>query len=78
MMDFRSLGDSPAIGAVINPLGAVWKERTAPHFDENSRMIGEDTTRRPIRVCESIDVRWLLEDMFAKLRKFAGHIGPLG
>ena len=73
MMDFRSLGDSPAIGAVMNPLGAVWKERPAPQFDENSRMTGEDTTRRSIRVCESIDVRWLLEDMFAKFRKFAGH-----
>lgn len=73
MMDFRSLGDSPAIGAVMNPLGAVWKERPAPHFDENSRMTGEDTTHRSIRACESFDVRWLLEDMFAKLRKFAGH-----
>lgn len=73
MMDFRSLGDSPAIGAVMNPLGAIWTERPAPYFDENSRMTGEDTTRRPIRVCESIDVRWLLEDMFAKLRKFSGN-----
>lgn len=75
MMDFRSLGDSPAIGAVMNPLGAVWKERPAPRFDEKSHMTGQDMTRRPIRVCESIDVRWLLEDMFAKLRKFAGDMG---
>jgi purine nucleosidase len=71
MMDFRSLGDSPAIGAVINPLGALWRERPAPRFDANSEMEAEDPARRPIRVCDRIDVRWLLEDMFAKLRLFA-------
>lgn len=71
MMDFRSLGDSPAIGAVINPLGALWRERPAPRFDANSEMKAEDPTRRLIRVCERIDVRWLLEDMFAKLIAFA-------
>lgn len=78
MMDFRSLGDSPAIGAVMNPLGALWRERPAPRFDSSSRMHPEDSTRRTIRVCESIDVRWLMEDMFAKLRNFAGsaHNNP--
>ncbi len=72
MMDFRSLGDSPAIGAVINPLGALWRERPAPRFTADGEMEPEDAGRRLIRVCESIDVRWLLEDMFAKLRRFAG------
>lgn len=71
MMDFRSLGDSPAIGAVINPLGALWRERPAPFFDSHSRMKPRDPSRRLIRVCETIDVRWLLEDMFSKLRRFA-------
>jgi len=72
MMDFRSLGDSPAIGAVINPLGALWRERPAPSFDEDGEMEPEDPSRRLIRVCEGIDVRWLIEDFFAKLRAFAG------
>jgi purine nucleosidase len=71
MMDFRSLGDSPAIGAVMNPLGALWRERPAPSFAPDSEMEPVDPNRRPIRVCESIDVRWLLEDMFAKLRRSA-------
>jgi inosine-uridine nucleoside N-ribohydrolase len=73
MMDFRSLGDSPAIGAVINPLGALWRERPAPRFDANCEMEPEDPTRRRIRVCDRIDVRWLLEDMLAKLRRFAAE-----
>jgi inosine-uridine nucleoside N-ribohydrolase len=71
MMDFRSLGDSPAIGAVLNPLGALWRERPAPRFRPDGEMEPEDAARRLIRVCQSIDVRWLLEDMFAKLRKHA-------
>jgi purine nucleosidase len=71
LLEHRSLGDSPAIGAVINPGGAVWRSRPAPRFTSDSRMEPEDATRKRIRVCEAIDVRWLLEDMFAKLRRFA-------
>jgi inosine-uridine nucleoside N-ribohydrolase len=71
MMDFRSLGDSPAIGAIMNPLGALWSRRPAPRFTADGDMEAADASRRAIQVCESIDVRWLLEDMFAKLRRFA-------
>lgn len=69
-MEFRSLGDSPAIGAVMNPYGATWREYPRPRFSLDGWM----TEGRPdatIRVCESMDIRWLLEDMFAKLRRFA-------
>jgi purine nucleosidase len=72
MMDFRSLGDSPAIGAIMNPRGAIWRERPAPRFTADGGMEPADASRRTVLVCESIDVRWLLEDMFAKLRAFAG------
>jgi len=71
MMDFRSLGDSPAIGAIMNPRGALWSHRPAPRFTPDAEMEPVDASRRLIQVCESIDVRWLLEDMFAKLRRFA-------
>jgi inosine-uridine nucleoside N-ribohydrolase len=73
MMDFRSLGDSPAIGAIMNPLGALWSRRPAPRFTADGDMEAADASRRAIQVCESIDVRWLLEDMFAKLRRFAAE-----
>jgi inosine-uridine nucleoside N-ribohydrolase len=75
MMDFRSLGDSPAIGAIMNPRGALWTERPAPRFMPDGEMAPADPSRRSIRVCETIDVRWLLEDMFAKLRRFASAAG---
>ena len=71
MMDFRSLGDSPAIGAVMNPRGAIWRERPAPRFTADGGMEPTDASRRRVLVCDAIDVRWLLEDMFAKLRAFA-------
>jgi inosine-uridine nucleoside N-ribohydrolase len=73
MMDFRSLGDSPAIGAIMTPLRPLWSRRPAPRFTPAGEMEAADASRRAIRVCESIDVRWLLEDMFAKLRRFAAE-----
>jgi purine nucleosidase len=70
MMDFRSLGDSPAIGAVMNPRGGVWRRFPAPLYDQDGQMVDPGPGRREIPVCESMDIRWLLEDMFAKLNKF--------
>lgn len=69
-MDFRSLGDSPAIGAVMNPRGGVWRSFPAPLYDAEGQMIEPAPGRREIPVCESMDIRWLLEDMFQKLRHF--------
>ncbi len=68
-MDFRSLGDSPAIGAVMNPLGARWSLRPAPRFTAVGALAPDApaTDSRLIRVCESFDTRWLIEDMFAKI-----------
>ena len=69
-MDFRSLGDSPAIGAVMNPRGGVWRSFPAPLYDQQGQMVEPAEGRREIPVCESMDIRWLLEDMFHKLRRF--------
>ncbi|QTE27894.1 nucleoside hydrolase [Pengzhenrongella sicca] len=66
-MDFRSLGDSPAIGAVMNPAAGRWSIRAAPRFTATGELAAGDPGRT-VRVCESFDTRWLLEDMFAKLR----------
>ncbi len=70
-MEHRSLGDSPAIGVVMNPGGAHWRMRPAPRFTPEGDLAPEDPRRRRIRVCETIDVRWLLEDLFAKLATHA-------
>lgn len=67
-VDFRSLGDSPAIGLALNPFGAVWRRHPAPVFTAEGGMDlreGDAT----VRVCERIDTRYLLEDFFAKLRR---------
>ncbi|QHC57587.1 nucleoside hydrolase [Rathayibacter sp. VKM Ac-2760] len=68
-LDFRSLGDSPAIGAVMNPAGGRWREVPAPRFTPAGDLqpgVGPHS----IRVCDSFDTRWLLEDLFAKLVEF--------
>ncbi|WP_431074280.1 nucleoside hydrolase [Microbacterium phyllosphaerae] len=67
-VDFRSLGDSPAIGALLNPLGARWSMRLPPRFTADAQIDGVLDDDPRIRVCEAFDTRWLIEDMFAKLR----------
>ena len=67
-IEHRSLGDSPAISLVLNPRGGTFRTLAAPRFaPDGSYLPGSG---HPIRVCESVDVRFLLEDMFAKIRKF--------
>jgi purine nucleosidase len=68
-LEFRSLGDSPAIGLMLNPAAGTWAERPAPGFNRDGTY---DYSRsyRPIRVYNSIDSRFVLSDMFAKLRSF--------
>ena len=88
-LELRTLGDSPAIGVVMNPGGAIWRDYPRPRFTADCRMIepflpsaptflgtgirdlGSDVANRTVRVCESLDTRWLLEDMFHKLARFA-------
>jgi inosine-uridine nucleoside N-ribohydrolase len=67
-IEHRSLGDSPAISLILNPRGGVFRTIPAPRFSlEGGYLPGSG---HPIRVCETVDVRYLLEDMFAKIRKF--------
>jgi purine nucleosidase len=67
-IEFRSLGDSPAISVILNPRGGVFRTIPAPRFSlEGGYLPGAG---QPIKVFESVDVRYLLEDMFAKIRRF--------
>jgi hypothetical protein len=88
-MEYRTLGDSPAIGVVMNPSGAIWRDWPRRRFTAECQMIPSDGTsvldgplksyrtvdadfvNRTVRVAESIDARWLLEDFFHKLDQFA-------
>jgi purine nucleosidase len=67
-IEHRSLGDSPAISLILNPRGGVFRTIPGPRFSlEGGYLPGSG---HPIRVCEAVDVRYLLEDMFAKIRRF--------
>lgn len=69
-LEFRSLGDSPAVGVVMYPDGGNWEQMPAPEFDA-SMQYRHTGTNRPIRVYSSFDARFLMEDFFAKLARFA-------
>jgi purine nucleosidase len=67
-IESRSLGDSPAVSLILNPRGGSFRTIPAPRFDQQGTYV--PGSGHPVRVCESVDVRFLLEDMFAKIRKF--------
>ncbi|MFF5289045.1 nucleoside hydrolase [Paractinoplanes globisporus] len=67
-IESRSLGDSPAIALMLYPRGAQSRTVPAPRFGREGHYL--PGTGNPIRVVEAVDVRFLLEDMFAKIRRF--------
>jgi purine nucleosidase len=67
-IESRSLGDSPAISLLLYPWGGSFRMTPAPRFGQEGHYV--PGAGHPIRVVESVDVRFLLEDMFAKIRKF--------
>jgi inosine-uridine nucleoside N-ribohydrolase len=69
-IEYRSLGDSPAVGVIMHPDCGIHEWRPAPEFtlEMNYRHTGRN---RPIRVYESVDQRFIHEDFFAKLARFS-------
>ena len=67
-IESRSLGDSPAISLMLYPRGGNFRVVPAPRFGQEGHYL--PGSGHPIRVVEAVDVRFLLEDMFAKIRKF--------
>jgi purine nucleosidase len=67
-IESRSLGDSPAISLMLFPHSGLLRVRPAPRFGADG--FHQPGSNHPIRVCEQVDVRFLLEDMFAKIRAF--------
>jgi purine nucleosidase len=72
-IESRSLGDSPAISLMLYPRGGNFRTTPAPRFGQEGHYL--PGSGHPIRVVESVDVRFLLEDMFAKIRKFGREAG---
>lgn len=67
-MEYRSLGDSPAVGVIMYPNCGPWTMRPAPTINDDMSYT-HNGDRRPIRVYESVDARFIHEDFFAKLRR---------
>nr|WP_145159270.1 nucleoside hydrolase [Paenibacillus terrae] len=67
-----TLGDSPAVGLLLHdqPYDFDWKP--APRVSSDMTYIHHQTERR-IRVYRDIDVRFILEDMYAKLELFSAE-----
>jgi purine nucleosidase len=72
-IESRSLGDSPAISLMLYPRGGNFRIVPAPRFGQEGHYL--PGSGHPIRVVESVDVRFLIEDMFAKIRKFGREAG---
>jgi len=72
-IESRSLGDSPAISLILFPQGGTFRTIPAPRFGREGHYV--PGSGNPIKVCESVDVRFLLEDMFAKIRRFGRNNG---
>nr|WP_314845472.1 nucleoside hydrolase [uncultured Microbacterium sp.] len=69
-VESRSLGDSPAIALMIDPFCAAMRRQPGVRFSPEGHY-EEGDPEREILVVESIDVRFLLEDMFAKIARHA-------
>ncbi|TDE95103.1 nucleoside hydrolase [Occultella glacieicola] len=74
-IEHRSLGDSPAVGLILNPGSAHFSSRPAPVFAEDGSTDLSQDGAREVLVAESYDTRWLLEDMFHKIARHAGAEG---
>jgi purine nucleosidase len=75
-IEYRSLGDSPAVGVMMYPDCGRWEWRRAPEVDPSMHYRHTDRNR-PIRVYDSIDSRFIHEDFFAKLARFARTTGEM-
>jgi inosine-uridine nucleoside N-ribohydrolase len=67
-IESRSLGDSPAVSLMLFARGGQFRTVPAPRFGQEGHYL--PGTGHPIRLVEAVDVRFLLEDMFAKIRRF--------
>ena len=69
-IEYRSLGDTPALSVIMNPDGGRYEWRPAPQFNEQMQYV-HPGRYRPIKVYDAIDIRFIQEDFFAKLARFA-------
>ncbi|MBB5778952.1 hypothetical protein [Nonomuraea jabiensis] len=69
-IEFRALGDSPAIGLTLPPDCGTWVERAGRELPPR-RGVRLLPRNRAIRTYDSTDARFIFEDVFAKSQAFA-------
>lgn len=69
-LESHSLGDTPAIGLMLSPFSGRARMQTPVRFTAEGGYLPSHSGR-PVRVYETVDTRFFLEDFFAKLRRFA-------
>jgi purine nucleosidase len=62
-----SLGDSPAVGLLLDPHEYCYEWIAAPFVTKDMYYVHEQNNR-PIRVYNTIDARFILEDFFSKMK----------
>ncbi|WP_240420004.1 nucleoside hydrolase [Paenibacillus periandrae] len=67
-----TLGDSPAVGLLLHDQPYDYDLKPAPRISPDLAYVQRQTDRR-IRVYRDIDVRFILEDMYAKLELFSAE-----
>lgn len=68
--EYRVLGDSPAIGVMLYEDCGRWSWRPAPEFDTMMKYV-HTGKNRPIKVYETMDNHFIMEDFYAKIEDFA-------
>lgn len=63
------MGDSGAVGVLLDPQKGYYREEEAPDFDQNSRYV-KKTGNRKIRIYDRLNNRMIIEDMFSKIQLY--------
>jgi inosine-uridine nucleoside N-ribohydrolase len=74
-VESRSLGDSPAIALMLDPWCASFRRQPPVRFTETGHCVPSDHGG-DVLVVDQIDVRFFMEDLFAKLADF-GETGAV-
>lgn len=65
--EYRILGDSPSVGLMMFGDCGEWDEIPRPEFDSDMKYIHTQSDRN-LRVYKNINSRFILEDLYAKLK----------
>jgi len=75
-IEHRSLGDCAAIGVVMYPECGVSEWVPGPEYNQLMNYV-HSGRNRPVKLYRNVDQRFVLEDLFAKLARFARGEQPL-